>query len=251
MAGGVFAGVLGPQLVTHTMDLWQPNLFAATYLAQAAVAAIAPLVLIGVEIPMPSEADVAGGRSLAEIARQSRFITAVICGVVSYMVMNFLMTSAPLAMRMCGLSQDSANTGLQWHIIAMYAPGFVTGRLITRFGASRVVAVGLALIAVSAGPGLMGIDVVHFWLMLILLGVGLELRLRRRFGHGPRVSSARGADARPVPQRLPRLRHDDDRFAVVGGAADDLRMGYGSARFLRATRSGDVDAARDGIAESG
>lgn len=172
MAGGVFAGVIGPQLVTHTMDLWPPYLFAATHVAQAAVAAVSALVLVGVHIPMPSRTEIAGGRPLMEIARQPRFVVAVICGVVSYMVMNFLMTAAPLAMRMCGLSQESANTGLQWHIIAMYAPGFFTGHLITRFGAPRVVAAGLTLIALSAAAGLMGVDVPHFWVMLILLGVG-------------------------------------------------------------------------------
>lgn len=172
MAGGVFAGVIGPQLVTHTMDLWPPYLFAATHVAQAAVAVVSALVLIGVRIPMPTRTEMAGGRPLLEIARQPRFVVAVVCGVVSYSVMNFLMTAAPLAMRMCGLSQESANTGLQWHIIAMYAPGFFTGHLITRFGAPRVVAVGLVLIGLSAAAGLMGVDVAHFWVMLILLGVG-------------------------------------------------------------------------------
>ena len=97
---------------------------------------------------------------------------AVICGVVSYMIMNFLMTAAPLAMRLCGLSQEASNLGLQWHIIAMFAPSFFTGRLIGRFGAPSVVAVGLALTAASAALGLMGVDLVHFWLTLILLGVG-------------------------------------------------------------------------------
>jgi MFS family permease len=86
--------------------------------------------------------------------------------------MNFIMTAAPLAMRLCGLSQESSNLGLQWHIIAMYAPGFFTGRLITRFGAPRVVAAGLALTAASAAIGLTGVDVAHFWLTLILLGLG-------------------------------------------------------------------------------
>src|SRR3546814_10393884 len=75
-------------------------------------------------------------------------------------------------MHLCGLSQESSNLGLQWHIIAMYAPSFFTGRLITRFGAPRVVAAGLALTAASAAVGLMGVDVAHFWLPLILLGVG-------------------------------------------------------------------------------
>ncbi len=172
MAGGVFAGVIGPQLVTHTMDLWQPHMFAATYLGQAAVAVVSALVLLGVRVPMPSAAEMAGGRPLGEIVRQPRFITAVICGVVSYTLMNFIMTAAPLAMRLCGLSQESSNLGLQWHIIAMYAPSFVTGRLITRFGAPKIVAIGLALTAASAAIGLTGIDVAHFWLTLILLGVG-------------------------------------------------------------------------------
>lgn len=172
MAGGVFAGVIGPQLVTHTMDLWLPHLFAATFLAQAGVAALSALILFGVRLPMPSAAEIAGGRPLAAIARQPRFVVAVICGVVSYLLMNFLMTAAPLAMRLCGLTQESANLGLQWHVIAMYAPSFFTGRLITRFGAPRLVAAGLALIGVAAIAGLLGQGVSHFWWSLILLGLG-------------------------------------------------------------------------------
>ncbi|CAO3406159.1 MFS transporter [Azospirillum largimobile] len=172
MAGGVVAGVVGPQLVTHTMYLWPPHLFAATYLAQAAVAALSAVVLFGVRLPMPTAAEVAGGRPVSVILRQPRFVTAVICGVVSYLLMNFLMTAAPLAMRLCGLPQESANLGLQWHVIAMYAPSFFTGRLITRFGAPRMVAAGLTLIAAASAVGLAGQDVAHFWVSLILLGVG-------------------------------------------------------------------------------
>ena len=172
MAGGVFAGVIGPQLVTFTMDVWQPYQFAATFLAQAAVAALSALVLLGVRVPMPTAAEVAGGRPLGAIVRQPRFITAVICGVLSYTIMNFIMTAAPLAMRLCGLSQETSNLGLQWHIIAMFAPSFFTGRMIARFGAPTVMAAGLALSAASAAIGLMGVDVAHFWLTLILLGVG-------------------------------------------------------------------------------
>ena len=172
MAGGVFAGVIGPQLVTYTMDLWQPYLFAATYLAQAAVAALSAAILAGVRLPMPTAAEIAGGRPLGAIARQPRFIIAMICGTVSYMLMNFLMTAAPLAMRLCGLSQGVSNLGLQWHVIGMYAPSFFTGRLITRFGAPRLVAAGFALIGASGITGLTGIDATHFWLALILLGVG-------------------------------------------------------------------------------
>jgi predicted MFS family arabinose efflux permease len=172
MGGGVFAGVIGPQLVTHTMDLWLPYQFAATFLAQAGVAALCALVLLGVRLPMPTAAEMAGGRPLSAIARQPRFVTAVVCGVVSYLLMNFLMTAAPLAMRLCGLSQEAANLGLQWHVIAMYAPSFFTGRLIARLGAPRVVAGGLTLLGAAALAGLLGQDVGHFWGSLVLLGLG-------------------------------------------------------------------------------
>ena len=172
MAGGVAAGVVGPQLVTWTMDWWPPHLFAATFLVQAAVAAVSAFILLGVRLPMPTAEEIAGGRPLGEIARQPRFVAAVVCGAVSYMLMNFLMTAAPLAMHIHGHSQASANLGLQWHVIAMYGPSFFTGHLITRFGAGRLATLGLALTGLSAAVGLGGIDVAHFWATLILLGVG-------------------------------------------------------------------------------
>lgn len=172
MGGGVLAGVVGPQLVTHTMYLWPTHLFAATFIAQAVVAALSAIVLLGVKLPMPTAEEVAGGRPLGIIARQPLFITAVICGAVSYLLMNFLMTAAPLAMQMCGHSQENSNLGLQWHVIAMYAPSFFTGHLITRFGAGRIVMAGLVLTGLSAAVGLTGVEIPHFWLTLILLGVG-------------------------------------------------------------------------------
>jgi MFS family permease len=172
MAGGVFAGVLGPQLVQWTMDIWPPYLFAFSFVAQAVVAVVAMVVLSGVDAPKPAPSDLHGGRPLFMIARQPRFIAAALCGVISYPMMNLVMTSAPLAMKMCGLSVSDSNFGIQWHIVAMYGPSFFTGSLIARFGAPKIVALGLALEAVAAGIGLSGITAMHFWATLIVLGVG-------------------------------------------------------------------------------
>jgi MFS family permease len=172
MAGGVFAGVLGPQLVQWTMDIWPPYLFACSFAAQAVVALVAMAVLASVDAPKPAAADLHGGRPLFEIARQPRFIAAAICGVVSYSMMNLVMTSAPLAMRMCGLSLADSNFGIQWHIVAMYGPSFFTGTLIARFGAARIVALGLVLEAIAAMVGLSGITAPHFWVGLVILGLG-------------------------------------------------------------------------------
>jgi MFS family permease len=172
MAGGVFAGVLGPQLVNWTMDIWPIYLFAGSYLAQAGVALVAMAVLSGVDLSKPPAADAKAGRPLVVIVRQPRFLAAAVCGVVSYALMNLLMTSAPLAMRLCGLSISDSNLAIQWHVVAMYGPSFFTGALIARFGAMRVVAMGLAIIAFAGATGLLGTTVSHFWVGLILLGLG-------------------------------------------------------------------------------
>jgi MFS family permease len=172
MAGGVFAGVLGPQLVQWTMDLWPPYLFAFSFLAQAVVALAAMAILAGVDAPMPAPADLHAGRPLIEIARQPRFIAAALCGVIAYPIMNLVMTSAPLAMKMCGLPVSDSNFGIQWHVVAMYGPSFITGSLIARFGAPAIVALGLTLEGVAATIGLSGITTLHFWATLMVLGVG-------------------------------------------------------------------------------
>ena len=172
MAGGVFAGVLGPQLVQWTMDLWPPYLFAFSFVVQAAVALVAMAILAGVDAPKPAQADLHAGRPLLEIVRQPRFIAAALCGIIAYPIMNLVMTSAPLAMKMCGLSLSDSNFGIQWHIVAMYGPSFITGSLIARFGAPVIVALGLTLEGVAATIGLSGITTLHFWATLIALGVG-------------------------------------------------------------------------------
>ncbi len=172
MAGGVFAGVLGPQLVQWTMNIWPPYLFAFSFVVQAIVAVVAMMVLSGIDAPKPAAADLHGGRPLFEIVRQPRFIAAALCGIVAYPMMNLVMTSAPLAMKMCGLSVSDSNFGIQWHIVAMYGPSFFTGSLIARFGAQRIVALGLLLEAAAATIGLSGITAMHFWATLVVLGVG-------------------------------------------------------------------------------
>ncbi len=172
MGGGVLAGVIGPMLVTGTMNLWPPHTFAFTFIAQALVAVISGFILLGVTPAEPVAAIKAAGRPLREIVRQPGFARTVFSGAVTYMIMNFLMTAAPLSMHMHGISQQASNLGIQWHVIAMYGPGFFTGRLINRFGAMRIAATGLLITAGSVFVGLSGTDIFHYWLSLILLGLG-------------------------------------------------------------------------------
>ncbi len=174
MAGGMFSAFVGPQLVIVTKDLWPPYLFAASYLAQAGVAVLSGIVLLATRIPRHAAADrrLGDARPLAEIFRQPRLIVAVVCGVSSYSMMNLVMTSAPVAMLDCNHTVTDATLGLQWHVLGMFAPSFFTGAIIGRFGTDRVAGCGLAIIALGALIALSGITVWHFWIALILLGVG-------------------------------------------------------------------------------
>jgi predicted MFS family arabinose efflux permease len=173
LVGGIFAGIVGAQLVIFTKELWPPYLFAASYVGQAALALIAGGVLMLVNIPKPPPRAVVGdGRPLLEIAKEPRFIVAVACGVAAYSMMNMMMTSAPLAMVMCNHSVTDATLGIQWHVLGMYAPSFVTGTFIARFGVTRIAGLGLALIVAAAVIGMAGISLWHFWAALALLGVG-------------------------------------------------------------------------------
>ena len=173
LVGGIFAGIVGAQLVIFTKDLWPPYLFAASYIGQALLALVAGGVLMLVNIPKPPPRSAVGdGRPLLEIAREPRFIVAVACGVAAYSMMNMMMTSAPLAMIMCNHSVTDATLGIQWHVLGMYAPSFITGTLIARFGVTRIAGLGLALIIAAAVIGMAGISLWHFWSALALLGVG-------------------------------------------------------------------------------
>lgn len=173
LAGGVLAGVVGPQIVNATMNAWPPHAYSLTYLCSALVAVLSAVVLSGVKFAVAKPAGVpAPPRPLGPILRQPRFAVALLCGTVSYLLMNFMMTSAPLAMELCGLARSDANIGIEMHVIAMYAPSFFTGRLIQRYGEARTILAGLLLTALAALTGLAGITVHHFWVGLVLLGMG-------------------------------------------------------------------------------
>ena len=172
LAGGVFAAVLGPQLVIWTKDLLSPYMFAASFLGQSVCALLAAIVLQFVRLPQGRAVVHAASRPMWEIVRQPRFVVAAACGMASYGMMNMVMTSAPLAMIDCGHSVTDATLGIQWHVMAMYGPSFFTGTLIARYGVERIAGLGLALIAITAVVAISGVTVAHFWIALSLLGMG-------------------------------------------------------------------------------
>ena len=173
MVGGLVAAVIGPQVVIWTRDAWPTAPFAGSFLGQAGLALLALPLLWMLRAAPPQSAVVEGtARPLGTIARSPGFVVAVTAGIVSYGLMAFIMTAAPMAMVGCGHTVGEAALGIQWHVLAMFAPSFFTGHLIARFGKIAITALGLVLIAASGLLALAGLELLHFWGSLILLGVG-------------------------------------------------------------------------------
>ena len=172
LAGGLVGGIVGPTLSRFTVDLVGPK-FAGAYLALIVFALVTMAILSRIRIPDPSAAEqAASGRPLSEIAAQPKYIVAVLSGALGYGVMNFLMTSTPIAMRVCGHPYADAAFVISSHVVAMFAPSFVTGSLIKRFGVIPVMAAGAALNIACIAVALSGVEVANFWWALVLLGTG-------------------------------------------------------------------------------
>jgi len=176
LAGGVVTAVLGPQIVIYTRELLAPVMFAGSFASILVLAAAGAVILsfLRMTTRASSVATIAesDARPLGEIAMQPRFVAALFCAVGTYALMSFVMTGAPLAMVGCGLSTDNATLGISWHVMAMFGPSFFTGTLIHRFGAERIVAIGLVLLTGCAVVALSGLALWQFWTALILLGLG-------------------------------------------------------------------------------
>ncbi|WP_095201582.1 MFS transporter [Mesorhizobium carmichaelinearum] len=176
LAGGIITAILGPQIVIFTRELFAPVMFAGSFASILPLAAVGAIILSFLRLPAKaaSKVEIADGdaRPLSEIVTRPRFVAALFCAVGAYALMSFVMTGAPLAMVGCGLSEDDATLGISWHVMAMFAPSFFTGSLIHRYGAERIVAIGLLLLIGCAAVALSGLALWQFWTSLILLGLG-------------------------------------------------------------------------------
>jgi MFS family permease len=173
LAGGIIGGFVGPETSKLTKDIVAGHAYAGPYLSLIAFALLSMLALRWLDIPGLTEAERReAGRPLGVIARQPAFIVAVACGTIGYGVMNLLMTATPLAMVACEHPFSDAAFVIQWHLVGMFAPSFFTGALIRRVGLVPVMLAGVALNALCVAIAVAGIEVLHFWAAMFLLGIG-------------------------------------------------------------------------------
>lgn len=173
MAGGLIGAIVGPNLASKSKG-WFETPFMGAYVALTVVAVLGMVLMHFVKFPPVIEKakGSSDGRPLFEIMKQPVFIVAAVSSAMSYGVMNLLMAATPLAMQVCGYQFSDAALVLEWHVIGMFAPGFVTGHLIKKFGTLQIMGVGVLLNFVCIAVALSGTDVTQFLVALFLLGVG-------------------------------------------------------------------------------
>lgn len=173
LAAGLLSAIGGSLIVRETADL-TPVPFLATYGVIVLLNLAGPILFAFLDIPkpVPPRADAPQGRSVRELMRVPDIAVAMICAMVAYALMNLVMTSAPLAVVGCGFATADAANIVSMHVIAMFLPSFFTGHLIVRFGAPRIMLVGVMVLAGASMVAMSGVALTQFYLALILLGLG-------------------------------------------------------------------------------
>ncbi len=177
MAGGLLSAIIGPQLVSIlTFDNPDATVmrFFPVYMSAIALNVIGILLFLFLDIPNPTKVPRGSqlGRSHYALLTNPKICVAIICATVSYALMNLVMTSTPLAIVACGFAVSDASNVVSAHVLAMFAPSFFTGHLIARFGAEKIVGIGLTILAAAGIVALSGIDLSNFFIALIFLGIG-------------------------------------------------------------------------------
>jgi len=208
VAGGVIAALLGPQIATWSKD-WLAAEFAGSYVAIALLQAVSIGVLLLLNLPRPSrQAQTQSGRSIKAIVQQPIFLVAVLGSMLGYGVMVLVMTATPLAMVAQSHPFHEAATVMQWHVLGMFAPSFVTGHLIARLGVLTIIGMGGLLSLACLGLNLLGTGLLNFSIALLLLGIGWNFLF---IGSTTLLTQAYRPEERAKTQAL----HDFLMFAFV------------------------------------
>ena len=174
MLGGIAAGFIGPAIAAEGKDYIENAQFAGSYLSIILLYFFIVIILMRIRLPQPSVEEQTGDtRPLKVIFMQPKFIVSVLSAMIGYGVMAMIMTATPLAMtKGNGYPFSDAAFIIQWHALGMFAPSFITGSLIKRFGAVQIIFTGILLNFICIAINISGTELINYWSALVLLGVG-------------------------------------------------------------------------------
>ena len=171
LAGGVVGAVLGPESTKLSKGLTS-TVFVGSYLSLIAFALLALALTFLLSLPPPQRENTQRSVGALRLLRRLDVAVAVASAVLGYAVMVFLMTATPLAMDHHRHPFSDTAWVIEWHVLGMFVPSFVTGSIIRRVGVVKVILAGAAMMALCIGVNFAGVTMAHFWVALLLLGVG-------------------------------------------------------------------------------
>ena len=182
LSGGLIAAILGPSIVKISLSLNNSVPFLYSYLAIVILNCLGPFILYYVK-PIPLSKSSGGNindssnrtnlnRPHVTIFKSPLIFVSIICSMIAYGVMNLIMTSSPIAIVGCGFGANQAANVVSAHALAMFAPSFVTGKLLEKYGEKSIVSTGLVLFLLAVLIAYQGVDISNFYMSLILIGIG-------------------------------------------------------------------------------
>ncbi len=184
LSGGLIAAILGPFIVKISLSLDNSVPFLYSYLAIVILNCLGPFILSYVK-PIPASKSSEGNindneksnrtnlnRPRISIFKRPVIFVSITCSMIAYGVMNLIMTSSPIAIVGCGFGTNQAANVVSAHALAMFAPSFVTGKLVEKYGEKSIIFMGMILFLLAVLIAYQGVDISNFYLSLILIGIG-------------------------------------------------------------------------------
>ncbi len=182
LSGGLIAAILGPSIVKISLSLNNSVPFLYSYLGIVILNCLGPFILSYIKpIPLSKSSweninDNSNktnlNRPLVTIFKSPVIVVSIICSMIAYGVMNLIMTSSPIAIVGCGFGNNQAANVVSAHALAMFAPSFITGKLVEKYGEKSIISTGMLLLLLAVLIAYSGVDISNFYISLILVGVG-------------------------------------------------------------------------------
>lgn len=173
LLGGIAAAFIGPEIAVKGKDLLEHS-FTGSFILLAVLFVVGFIIISFFQnVDQNLQRDASPGRPLMQIIRQPIFWTAVLCAMMGYAVMSFIMTATPVSMHvMDGHSLEDTKWVIQSHIVAMFLPSLITAWIIKKIGIKAMMLTGILAFAICIGIAYSGHHVGHYWGSLVLLGIG-------------------------------------------------------------------------------
>ena len=174
MLAAIFSAILGPNIANFSKNLINGHLYVGSYLSLAVLTSI-PIIFLSFYNPTTEPLNVKEYkvRSYIELILQPRFLQAVVSAAFAYAVMSFLMTATPINMHiMENYSLNKTGIVIQLHIVSMFLPSLITGKLINRFGHSKIIYAGVGFFILTILLSFLKPSFYNYLFALVFLGIG-------------------------------------------------------------------------------